>query len=92
MLSLLGDQKIFVLDEPTAGMDLQSRAETWEILHKFKKDKFIIVTTHYMDEAEAIGDRVAFMAKGQIKTCGSITWLKKRWALGYLVYVDKYPR
>jgi len=64
MISLLGDFKIILLDEPSSGMDAHLRRETWDILKEMKKDKIIILTTHYMDEAEYLGDRVAIMSKG----------------------------
>ena len=60
-----------LLDEPTSGMDPTARRETWEIINKAKKDKIIILTTHYMDEAEFLADRVAVMSRGTLKVCGT---------------------
>ena len=53
-----------LLDEPTAGMDLGARRALWDMLKNYRNDKIIILTTHYMDEADVLGDRIAIMAKG----------------------------
>ena len=58
-IALLGDSKLVLLDEPSSGMDPTARRETWEIIKEAKKDKIIILTTHYMDEAEMLADRVS---------------------------------
>ncbi|CAF1139071.1 unnamed protein product, partial [Brachionus calyciflorus] len=62
-IAFIGDSKVIVLDEPC--MDPQSRHLTWNLLKKFKKDKkcTIFMTTHFMDEAEYLGDRIAIMSK-----------------------------
>lgn len=51
-IALIGDSKLVLLDEPTSGMDITSRYQLWDILKEIKKDRTIILTTHYMDEAE----------------------------------------
>jgi ATP-binding cassette subfamily A (ABC1) protein 3 len=51
-----------LLDEPTSGMDLSARRGLWEMLKTYKKDRIIILTTHYMDEADVLGDRIGIMA------------------------------
>jgi ATP-binding cassette subfamily A (ABC1) protein 3 len=53
-----------MLDEPTSGMDLGARRSLWDLLKKYKRDRIIILTTHYMDEADVLGDRIGIMAKG----------------------------
>ena len=63
--------KLVLLDEPSAGMDPTSRRETWEIIKRAKENKIIILSTHYMDEAEILADRVAIMSKGSLQTCGT---------------------
>jgi ABC-2 type transport system ATP-binding protein len=65
--SLINDPEIVFLDEPTTGLDPVARRATWEIIAKIKKQgKTIILTTHYMEEAEILADRVAIMEKGEI--------------------------
>ena len=76
-----------MLDEPSSGMDPVSRRETWELIKSYKKDKIIILTTHYMDEADELGDRIAIMSKGKLKCCGSSLWLKKKYGLGIILEI-----
>ena len=65
-----------LLDEPSSGMDPTARRETWEIIKEAKKDRIIILTTHYMDEAEMLADRVAIVSRGSLKVCGSTFFLR----------------
>ena len=51
-----------VLDEPTSGLDLGARRNLWDMLKKYKRDRIIILTTHDMDEADVLGDRIVIMA------------------------------
>lgn len=64
MIAIVGKSKILLLDEPSSGMDPNSRRETWNILKRIKQDRIVILTTHYMDEAEVLGDRVAIVSNG----------------------------
>lgn len=64
-IALLGDSKIIILDEPTSGMDPYSRRSTWNIIQKNKKGRVILLTTHFMDEADCLADRIAIMADGK---------------------------
>ena len=57
-------------------MDPTARRETWDIIKEARKDKIILLTTHYMDEAEMLADRVAIMSRGSLKTCGTTFFLK----------------
>jgi len=57
-------------------MDPTARRETWDLIKGLKKDKIIILTTHYMDEADELGDRIAVMVKGKLKCCGTSLFLK----------------
>jgi len=88
-IALLGDSKIVFLDEPTSGMDPYSRRATWDLLKKKKEGRVIILTTHFMDEADQLGDRIAIMAKGDVKCCGSSLFLKGRYGVGYTLTITK---
>ena len=66
-----------VLDEPSSGMDPAARRQTWELLQRHRQGRTILLTTHYMDEADVLGDRIAIMSQGVVKCCGSSLFLKK---------------
>jgi ABC-2 type transport system ATP-binding protein len=71
-LALLGDPELMFLDEPTTGLDPQSRRQLWDILRRFKaQGRTILITTHYMDEAERLCDRVAVVDHGRVIALGS---------------------
>ena len=60
-LALVADSKLVILDEPTSGMDLNARRRLWDMLKSYKQDRVIILTTHNMNEADLLGDRIAIM-------------------------------
>lgn len=70
-ISLINDPKILFLDEPTLGLDVLSRKELWNTINNLKGKITIILTTHYMEEAESLSDRVAIMNKGNIIEIGT---------------------
>ncbi len=76
-MGLITNPKILFLDEPTLGLDVIARRELWSIIKKLKGKMTIILTTHYLEEAEAICDRIAVMVKGDLKALGSADELKK---------------
>ena len=84
-IALCGGSKLVLLDEPTSGMDLGARRNLWDMLKSYKKDRIIILTTHYMDEADVLGDRIGIMCKGKLQCIGSSLFLKNRFGLGYKV-------
>ncbi len=65
-LAYVGNSKIIFLDEPSSGFDSVSRRDLWDMLKNYKAGKIIILTTHYMDEADFLGDRIAVMTGGEI--------------------------
>lgn len=90
-IALCGGSKIVLLDEPTSGMDLGARRGLWDMLKAYKRDRIIVLTTHYMDEADVLGDRIGIMASGQLMCIGSSLFLKNRFGLGYkLTLVKKH--
>ena len=60
-IALCGGSKFVLLDEPTSGMDLGARRYLWDMLMKYKKGRIVILTTHYMDEADVLGDRIGIL-------------------------------
>src|SRR3954468_17800225 len=70
--ALVGDPEILFLDEPTTGLDPQSRRQLWGLIERFKSEgRTVLLTTHYMDEAQRLCDRVAVVDKGRIIALGS---------------------
>uniref|UniRef100_A0A4W6D8R2 P-type phospholipid transporter n=1 Tax=Lates calcarifer TaxID=8187 RepID=A0A4W6D8R2_LATCA len=82
-IAFVGGSKVVVLDEPTAGVDPYSRRGIWDLLLKYRKDRTIILSTHYMDEAELLGDRIAIISQGKLCCCGSPLFLKSKLGSGY---------
>jgi ATP-binding cassette subfamily A (ABC1) protein 3 len=91
-ISMIGTSKIILLDEPTSGMDTSTRRRLWDMLKKNKAGKIIILTTHYMDEADILGDRIAIMAEGKVQCTGSSLFLKNRYGVGYNLVIAKKDR
>ncbi len=71
-------QTVF-LDEPTSGMDPEARRQTWDILQSQREGRTIVLSTHFMDEADLLGDRIAIMAEGVIQCVGTSLFLKKKY-------------
>ncbi|GAB0200788.1 phospholipid-transporting ATPase ABCA7 [Grus japonensis] len=82
-IAFVGGSQVVILDEPTAGVDPYSRRSIWELLLKYRKGRTIILSTHYMDEAELLGDRTAIISQGRLCCCGSPLFLKARLGTGY---------
>ena len=77
-LGLISKPKILLLDEPTLGLDVLARRELWNIINKFKGKITIILTSHYLEEIEALCDRVSIMSKGNLLIEGTIDEIKKK--------------
>lgn len=76
-MALITEPKILFLDEPTLGLDVLARRELWNFIKKLKGKITIILTTHYLEEAQALCDRIAIMAKGELKAVGTVQELMK---------------
>lgn len=79
----LGDSRAVFLDEPTSEMDPHSRRSTWELIQNNRRDRVLILTTHFMDEADILGDCIAILADGELRCVGSSLFLKNRFGVGY---------
>ena len=77
-LALINNPKVLFLDEPTLGLDVIARKELWNVIEKLKGKITIILTTHYMEEAESLSDRVGIMAKGKLVEIGTTEELIKK--------------
>ncbi|MBO5879775.1 MAG: ABC transporter ATP-binding protein [Clostridia bacterium] len=76
-MALISEPKILFLDEPTLGLDVIARSELWDIIRALKGRVTIILTTHYMEEAESLSDRVAIMRSGSLLICDSAKKIKE---------------
>ncbi len=75
-MALVSDPKILFLDEPTLGLDVIARSELWDVIRALRETTTIILTTHYMEEAEALSDRVGIMSSGKLLTVGTVDSIK----------------
>ncbi|KAK9828716.1 hypothetical protein WJX72_001692 [[Myrmecia] bisecta] len=86
-IALLGQPKVLFLDEPTTGMDPISRRYLWEMIAAAKARCAVVLTTHSMEEADILGDRIAIMARGRLRCIGSGLHLKQRFGSGYRIAI-----
>ncbi len=77
-MAIIGEPKVILLDEPTLGLDVLARRELWKAIEKLKEKRTIILTTHYMEEAEALADRIAIMIGGHIVMTGTLAELEEK--------------
>lgn len=90
-IALCGNSKIVICDEPSSGMDPAGRRALWDLLIAEKKGRTILISTHHMDEADVLGDRIAIMSEGQLRTVGSSFFLKNKFGTGYKLICVKEP-
>ncbi|KAK9518564.1 hypothetical protein VZT92_023867 [Zoarces viviparus] len=91
-LAFVGGSKVVILDEPTAGVDPFARRGIWDLLLKYRQGRTIILSTHHMDEADILGDRIAIISHGKLCCVGSSLYLKNQLGTGYyLTLVKKEP-
>ena len=77
-MALISEPRILFLDEPTLGLDVIARSELWELIRELKGKVTIILTTHYMEEAEALSDRIAIMKSGKLIICDTAENIKAK--------------
>ncbi len=77
-MALISEPEILFLDEPTLGLDVLARSDLWDLIHSLKGKITIILTTHYMEEAEALSDRIAIMKDGKLLICDTAEKIKER--------------
>uniref|UniRef100_A0A182MJU0 ABC transporter domain-containing protein n=1 Tax=Anopheles culicifacies TaxID=139723 RepID=A0A182MJU0_9DIPT len=82
-IAMCGGSRVVLLDEPTSGMDPSARRALWDLIQKEKVGRTVILSTHFMDEADVLGDRIAIMAEGKLRAIGSPFFLKKSLGAGY---------
>ena len=77
-MALVSEPKILFLDEPTLGLDVLARSDLWDVIRSLKGRVTMILTTHYMEEAEALSDRVAIMKDGKLLVCDTVAAIQAR--------------
>ncbi|NXB50960.1 ABCA9 protein, partial [Leucopsar rothschildi] len=82
-IAMLGKPQVLLLDEPTAGLDPLSRHQVWSVLREQRAGRVILFSTQFMDEADILADRKAFISHGRLKCVGSSLFLKKKWGICY---------
>ncbi|ORY53822.1 P-loop containing nucleoside triphosphate hydrolase protein [Rhizoclosmatium globosum] len=88
-IALIGNPDFLVLDEPTSGVDANSRRIVWSLLRKEKAHRVTILTTHFMDEADILADRKVIFSKGQVRCSGTSLFLKSKFGSGYHLHFAK---
>ncbi|KAK5604485.1 ATP-binding cassette sub- A member 1 [Crenichthys baileyi] len=88
-LAFVGGSKVVILDEPTAGVDPYARRGIWDLLLKYRQARTIILSTHHMDEADILGDRIAIISHGKLCCVGSSLFLKTHLGTGYYLTLVK---
>ncbi|CAG8489659.1 3135_t:CDS:2, partial [Dentiscutata erythropus] len=91
LISTIGDPKIIFMDEPTTGMDPVNRRHVWSFIENFKQGRIIILTTHSMEEADVLGDRICVMAHGHLRALGNSMRIKNKFGAGYRVSLVTHP-
>ena len=77
-MALVSEPKVLFLDEPTLGLDVIARSELWDLIESLKGKTTIVLTTHYMDEAEALSDRLGVMKNGRLLFTGTVKEMKEK--------------
>ena len=90
-VALVGEPPIVFLDEPTTGLDPKNKREIWDILSHCKANRCMILTTHLMDEAETLCDRIGIILKGKIRCLGSQYKLKNNYGKGFKLCINLKP-
>ena len=90
-ISAIGNPRVIFFDEPTTGMDPVSRRAVWQLMQDLKRDKTIILTTHAMEEADALADRIAIVVDGTFKCVGTPLNLKNTFGDGYRISMVTQP-
>ncbi|XP_029421324.1 ATP-binding cassette sub-family A member 7 isoform X3 [Nannospalax galili] len=89
VIAFVGGSRVVILDEPTAGVDPASRRGIWELLLKYREGRTLILSTHHLDEAELLGDRIAMVTGGRLCCCGSPLFLRRHMGCSYYLTLVK---
>lgn len=88
-IAVLGGSRTLFLDEPTSGMDPHSRRAIWALLRQMRVGRTVVLTTHFLDEAEILSDRIAILSNGRLRCVGSPLFLKSHYGVGHTLTLTK---
>lgn len=88
-IAFVGGSKTVILDEPSAGVDPSGRRSIWDLLFKYRQGRTIVISTHHMDEADVLGDRIAIISNGKLIAHGTSYFLKNKFGRGYYLTIAK---
>ncbi|XP_050068037.1 ATP-binding cassette sub-family A member 2 [Anopheles maculipalpis] len=88
-IAIMGHTKLLILDEPTSGLDPESRRDIWDVLLRLRENHTILLTTHFMEEADVLGNWVAIMDDGELVAFGTPLFLKQKYGKGYTLKLFK---
>ena len=87
-IGLVGDPRIIFLDEPTTGLDPDNRRQLWDVLSKLEAKRSLLLTTHLMEEADTLCNRIGIITDGSIRTIGPQVMLKRIYGNGYFLNIN----
>lgn len=91
-VSLIGNPSVLLLDEPTSDLDPLSKRAIWDILSEIKENKSIILTTHSLEEAEVLCDKIGIISHGQLQCIGTPSKMKSKFGSGYSLIINFDPK
>ena len=83
----IGNPRVVFLDEPTTGMDPVSRRQVWKLIQRLKRNRVLVLTTHAMEEADVLSDRIGVIVDGELRCVGTSLFLKNTFGDGYKLNV-----
>ena len=87
-LAFVGNSEVLILDEPSSGLDPDSRVFIWNAIRRYRVERTVLLSTQHMEEADYLGDRIAIMRNGRIVCCGSSVFLNKKFGTGYKLRIE----
>ncbi|CAF3347478.1 unnamed protein product [Rotaria sp. Silwood1] len=87
-IAFIGNSTTVILDEPTAGVDPFARRAIWDLILKYKPARTIVLSTHHLDEADLLSDRLAIISSGELKCVGTTMYLKQKYGEGYNLIIE----
>ena len=91
-IAFIGNSTTVILDEPTAGVDPFARRAIWDLILKYKPGRTIVLSTHHLDEADLLSDRLAIISSGKLQCVGTTMYLKRKYGEGYNLVIESVQK